>query len=86
MAEIAILVTKPKTLTRKARRALEDSGVVVIETDDPKSIRFITPQAELSGSELLAAALIAIDESALDGPKAKMVSVMRKMMEKGEQR
>ncbi len=76
-----ILVVKPGMVKRADKRLLNDSGIVVIETDDPQSIRLITPEVEFSGSELLLAALVALDSSPLSQPKENMIKIMRKLLE-----
>ena len=60
MSEPSILVVHPKSIAPKDKRALKDAGIIVIEADDPASVRFLKPNAELDGSELLLCAMRAI--------------------------
>ena len=80
MCDVNILVVKPGIVKRADKKLLNNAGVVVIETDDPAAVKFLTPTAELTGSELLLASLIALD-SAMESTKGKIVPVMRRMLE-----
>ena len=58
MAEI--LVTKPGILNARDKATLRKSGVVVVESEDPSSVKLIkTEGQELSGNDLAWAAISA---------------------------
>ena len=67
-----ILITRPKQLTSRDKKLLREDGVIVIESDDPDSIRFLTPSLEPSTSDLLYAALKTIRKGSWDTPKIKL--------------
>lgn len=58
--ETSILVTKPKQLNASDKEVLRKAGVIVIEAEDTQSIRFIKPNAEISGSDMFRAAMAGI--------------------------
>lgn len=56
-----ILITKPGTLTKADKTKLRAVDVVVVESDDPSSVKLITPEyGELAGSDLAFAAIKAM--------------------------
>jgi hypothetical protein len=57
MHDVTLLPVKPGTLSAKDKAALSKAGVVVIEHEDPSSIRLLKPGCELSSTELLVAAM-----------------------------
>jgi hypothetical protein len=58
----SILFVKPKSVSQADKKALRQAGVVIVEIDDPQSVKFIKASAEIDGSELLNAAIKAINE------------------------
>lgn len=60
MNDPAILFVKPRAISAKDKKALQAAGVVVIEVENPGEIKFTRAHAELSGTEMLTAALKAI--------------------------
>lgn len=65
--EPSILVLHPGQIKAAVRKALAAAGVLVIEVDDPASVRFMRPNAELSSTEMLVAALRAIKRHGSSG-------------------
>lgn len=62
MAEI--IVTKPGEITRRDKATLRKSGVVIIESDFPETVRFIKHDGhEVSGTNLYWAAMDALSKS-----------------------
>lgn len=56
-----ILVVKPKTLTAADKKLLRDAGVVCIESNDPASVRLLTPEGPALGcNDLFRCAMEAI--------------------------
>lgn len=55
--EPTLLPVKPGTLNAKDKTALRKAGIVVIEHDDPESLRLLKPCTEINGDDLLMAAL-----------------------------
>jgi hypothetical protein len=55
-----VLIVPPNTVDTKSRRDLKRAGVIVIETSEPEKCRFLRAGEELSGSDLLWAALSAL--------------------------
>ena len=60
MSDIPIIIVRTGAITAASKRKIEKAGVVVIESDDPSSIRYITAQQELSGGDMLIAAMRAL--------------------------
>jgi hypothetical protein len=58
--EIALLPVKPGTLSDEDKANLAKAGIVVIEHAEPDTLRLLTPTAELSGGDLLWAAMHAL--------------------------
>ena len=61
--DVNILVTKPKTLMRKDKDLLRASGVIVIEAEDPKAVRFLRPEADIEYGDMLYAAITAVNNA-----------------------
>lgn len=57
MGEISIVAVRPKAISAKDKKTLATAGIVVIEMDEPETLRFLKPNAELDGNDLLLAAL-----------------------------
>jgi len=67
-----ILVTKPKALSSADKAILRESGVVVIETNSPKDVRFlIADKPPLDSNDLFRAAMFAIADSSYVDTKEK---------------
>lgn len=62
MRDPAILFVRPKAIRAEDRAALAKAGVLVIEVDDPRSVKLTRPHAELEGSDLLRCAVETISE------------------------
>lgn len=58
--EPSLLIVKPGTLSIADRELLVRASIVVVEAEDPASVRFLKPNAEVSGSDMLMAALAAL--------------------------
>lgn len=58
--ETTILVTKPKQLNAEDKAALRKGGVIVVEAEDPDSVRFLKPNSMIGADGLLYAAMDAI--------------------------
>lgn len=56
MTEAAIMFAKPGALKESDKTALHEVGVVVVEVDDPQSVKFVRAQTEVPAGDLLAAA------------------------------
>lgn len=60
MADPSILFVKPKAISHGDKKLLRDAGILIVEIDDPQNAKFVRAQSELSGSDLIRAAMIAI--------------------------
>lgn len=58
-----MLFVKPQSIQPDDKQRLEEAGVIVVEVDDPSSIKLMRAGAELPGSMLLKLAGIAIGQS-----------------------
>lgn len=65
MSEPAILFVKPKAISQRDKKMLREAGVLIVEIDDPASAKFVRANSELSGSEMLLAAVKAIKASSI---------------------
>lgn len=63
MTDPAILFIKPKAISDDDKKALRDAGVIIVEISNPADAKFVRPHSELSGSEILRAAAMAISKS-----------------------
>lgn len=62
MSEPCILPVLPGSLSQADRRELRKAGVIVIEHNDPGSIRFLRPTSELDASDMLHCAMQALNK------------------------
>lgn len=60
MIDPTILPVKPGSLNKRDKSALRKAGVIVIEHDDPSSIRLLRPAVEIDSSDLLRCAMRAL--------------------------
>lgn len=60
MIDPTILFVKPKAISGTDKKALRMAGVIVVEVEDPQSVRLMKATTELDGSDLLRAAAKAI--------------------------
>lgn len=67
--KVALLPVKPGTISAEDRTTLRAAGIVVVEHDEPHTLRLLTPTAELGTSDLFACAM-----HALTGASATMAS------------
>lgn len=74
--ETNILVTRPGTLDQKDKELLRESGVIVVEADNPDDVRFLRPEADLAHGDMLYAAMQAIACGTLDNQKEKFANAM----------
>lgn len=79
MSEITLLPVKPGTLTEEDKSSLRNAGVVVIEHEDPASLRLLKPACELTSNELLLAAMRGVMRD--DGAKQVFANNVAKFLE-----
>jgi hypothetical protein len=63
MSDPAILFVKPKAISPRDKKMLSDAGIFVVEIDDPANAKFVRSCAELSTTEMLHAAMVAVSKS-----------------------
>lgn len=63
MTDPTILFVKPKAISPRDKKALQSAGVIVVEVEDPQSVRLLKANAELDGSAMLRAAAKAMAET-----------------------
>lgn len=71
MSDPSILFVKPKAISRQDKAALQETGVIVVEIDDPTSMKFVRPRLEVDGGAILKAAATAISNEGLTTGTAK---------------
>lgn len=69
MSDPAILFVKPQAISQRDKKTLAAAGVIVVELDDPLSVKFVRASSELSSTSLLAAATDAINGAGYDSVK-----------------
>lgn len=80
MSDPTILPIKPGSLRRCDKKRLADAGVVVIEVDDPLSVRLLRAHSDVSASDMLMSALKTITETGFgDVRKQFMCELFRRM-------
>jgi hypothetical protein len=57
MNEPTLLVVKPGSVSKADKAKLSAAGVIVLEQDDPTSLRLLKPACELTAHDLLLAAM-----------------------------
>lgn len=60
MPDPAIIFLKPGAISKQDRNMLRKEGVLVVEIDDPSSVKFVRAHAEMSSSDMLRAAMRAV--------------------------
>lgn len=78
--QVSVMPVLPGTITELDKAKLAEIGVIVIEHECPESIRMIRPEAEISGSGLLFAALSAIQEKAGVDTKTMFANLVMKQV------
>jgi hypothetical protein len=63
VSDPTILIVPPQNLSAKDKRELAKAGCIVIEMDDPQQARLIRAHAEISSTEMLAAAAKGLEQS-----------------------
>lgn len=63
MIDTSLFIAKPGTLSAADKKELRKAGIVVIEAADPADFRFIRAEAEVSGSDMLFAAMEALQNA-----------------------
>lgn len=63
MSDPAILFCKPGAVKPADKKALKTAGVLVIEIEDPQSVKFTRAHAEIDGCDLLRVAMQTINET-----------------------
>jgi hypothetical protein len=63
MNDPAILFIKPKAISQRDKKTLQAAGVIVVEVEDVNSVKFVRPHAEMSTTEILNAAMVAVSKS-----------------------
>lgn len=56
MSDPAILFVKPKAISQRDKKMLQQAGVLIVETENPDEVKFVRAHTELSSTELLSAA------------------------------
>lgn len=78
---VQVLVARPKTLSPADKGKLRKAGVLVVEAEDPQSVRLISAEPPaIPGDAILRAALIGANQN-YDGQKAftkAMLDAMQK--------
>lgn len=57
-----VLICPIGSISKKASRALERAGVIVVESDAPERVQFIRSSEVISGDDLMWAALAALNK------------------------
>ena len=69
-ADPTLLVLKPGAISLEDKEVATRAGIIVIEVDDPSSVRLLKANAEISGSDMLRAAMKALYEGdSIDGAR-----------------
>lgn len=61
-----IICVPPKSLTPVQKQVLQKNGAIVIETDNPESVRVINPELPVDTNDYFMSALQAIVENSSD--------------------
>ena len=63
IADPCILFVKPNTISAADKEVLCAAGVIVVDIDDPSSVKFVRAGMEISGSQMLQCAARALKHS-----------------------
>jgi hypothetical protein len=69
MSDPAVLFVRPKAISARDKKTLSSSGVIVVEIDDPTAVKFVRANAEITSTEMLRSALMAIAETGYEETK-----------------
>lgn len=60
-AEPSVLFVKPQSISADDKASLASAGIIVVEIDDPSSVKLVRAHSEISGSDMMMAALRAVN-------------------------
>ena len=80
MSEVSIVAVRPKAISVKDKKVLAAAGVIVVEMDEPETLRFLKPNAELDGSDMLLVALEAMQKHSDNLINAEFVRLLHATM------
>lgn len=63
MIDPTVLFVKPRAISQRDKKALQNAGVIVVEIENLMDAKFIRAGVELSASDMLLAAVAAIQVS-----------------------
>lgn len=69
-----ILAVRPNSISESDKCALRQEGVIVIEHENPKELRFIRPDREVDGSDMFVCAMRALDSSIGQGADSQRIA------------
>ncbi len=69
----AVLFVRPQSIATDDKAALVSAGIIVVEVEDPSSVKLIKAHAEVSGSDMMMAAMKAINEHGCESVKGAFV-------------
>ncbi|MEM8801100.1 MAG: hypothetical protein AAGF55_01045 [Pseudomonadota bacterium] len=71
MSDVQVMMLPPGSISKADREELRSAGIVVVEIENPSSVRFVRAGYEVETSDLLSCAASAISEQSYDTPNAK---------------
>ena len=71
--EPAVLFVKPQSVSADDKGALALAGIIVVEVEDPTAVKLVRAHSEVSSSDMMMAAMRAIDGHSCDSVKASFV-------------
>lgn len=72
-AEPAVLFAKPQSIAADDKAALASAGIIVVEVEDPGAVKLVKAHAEVSGGDMMMAAMKAINEHGCESVKGAFV-------------
>ena len=69
----SILFVKPGAISAEDKAELKSVGIIVIEIDDPGSVKFIRAGVEIASSDLLGIAMRAMKDETAGGASARSI-------------
>jgi hypothetical protein len=82
MTEPTLLPVKPGSLSKEDKAALREVGVIVIEHDNPETLRLLKPWAEVDSNQMLMCAMNALCDETVgsQGARSFFTKLLHKVM------
>lgn len=87
MNDPAILFIKPKSISVRDKKTLQNVGIIVVETENPQDVKFTRARMELDSGALLACAAQTISSAYSDEVRKLFGAIIaKKILDRAKQK